>query len=295
MILAENLSKKYGTTSALKDVSFSIDKGEIIGLVGPNGAGKTTLVKCLTGVLPPTKGKISIFGMDPNGIDKSRIGVLPQEFRPLELLNVYELLEYYGDLYKNSIDSKIVAEKVGLENKLDSQYKNLSGGQKRRACVGTAIINKPEILFLDEPTTGIDPEGRQDLWNLIEDLKDRDTTVFLTTHYMDEAENLTDKIIMLNNGEIVMKGETEELIQKKSLENRVIINLKNNSVCEIPSEIEEKYNIDIYNNSLVLNGIKPEKIGDIIREIKKLDIRYDGIEWKEPTLEDIYLSMVEDE
>ena len=176
VVHAENVSRRYGETVALSGVSFSVPAGEIFGIIGPNGAGKTTLIRALTGTTD-AEGDVSVFGRPPREIDRGRIGLLPQEFAPADRLTARELLAYYAGLYDGARDPDAVLADVGLTDSAGTFYENLSGGQKRRACVGTALVNEPELLILDEPTTGIDPTGRRELWRLIEKLADRKSVV----------------------------------------------------------------------------------------------------------------------
>src|SRR6056297_853038 len=178
-LVAEDVRRRYGDTVALDGVSLSVGEGEVFALIGPNGAGKTTLVRALTGTTEPDSGAVSVFGTDPTEADRQRLGLLPQSFDPPERLTARELIEYYAGLYDEARDPEAVLSEVGLDSGDSTWYENLSGGQKRRTCVGTALVNDPDVLFLDEPTTGIDPGGRRALWSLIEELAERGTTVFL--------------------------------------------------------------------------------------------------------------------
>jgi len=195
---ADGLRKTYGDTVALDGVSLSVEEGEVFALVGPNGAGKTTLVRCLTGTTRPTEGSASLLGSPPAEVEKSRVGVLPQEFSPPERLTPEELVGYYASLYPRdeTRDPAEVVEEMGLGSSRGTRYSDLSGGQKSRLKVAVSLVNDPDVLFLDEPTTGIDPEGREDVWGVVERLADEGTTVFLTTHYMREVERLADRVAL---------------------------------------------------------------------------------------------------
>ncbi|MFB6177192.1 MAG: ABC transporter ATP-binding protein, partial [Halobaculum sp.] len=224
VVRAEGLRKAYGETVALDGVSLTVDAGEVFGLVGPNGAGKTTLVRALTGTTT-VEGSVSVFGAEPTAGDRSRIGLLPQEFAPAGRLTVRELLRYYGGLYEESRSVESVLDDVGLLDAADTWYEDLSGGQRRRACVGAALVNDPDLLFLDEPTTGIDPAGRRAVWDLIESLADGGTAVLLTSHSMTEIERLSDRVGLLRDGELVAVGPPAELIADHAGPSRLVIDL----------------------------------------------------------------------
>ena len=222
VIRADSVRRRYGQTVALDGVSFAVEAGEVFALVGPNGAGKTTLIRALTGTTT-VDGEVEVFGGPPADVAGERIGLLPQEFSPAGRLTARELVAYYGGLYDDARDAGAVLADVGLADSADTHYENLSGGQKRRACVGTALVNDPELLVLDEPTTGIDPVGRQELWALIEGLAERGTTVLLTTHYMAEAERLADRVGLLADGRLVALGSPAELVELHGGTDRLVI------------------------------------------------------------------------
>jgi len=195
VVVGEGVRKSYGDVVALDGVDIRVESGEVFGLIGPNGAGKTTLVRALTGTTE-AEGDLRVFGVPPREVDPQRIGLLPQSFDPPERLTATELVGYYGGLYDAARDAESVLRDVGMADDADVWYETLSGGQKRRTCVATAIVNDPDLLFLDEPTTGIDPAGRRSIHRLIERLAGGGTTVFLTSHAMDEVERLADRVAL---------------------------------------------------------------------------------------------------
>ncbi len=205
IITVTDLVKKYGDFVAVNGLSFSVDKGEVFGLLGPNGAGKTTTLEIMETLRQKTSGKVFIDGMDldsePGGIKKV-IGVQLQAAGFYPNLNLKELIELFGGLYNVQVQPAALLKQFDLEDKAGSKFKNLSGGQKQRFSIATTIINKPRIIFLDEPTTGLDPQARRNLWDLILKLKAEGTTVVLTTHYMDEAEVLCDRVAIVDKGTI---------------------------------------------------------------------------------------------
>ena len=211
VLRVQDVRKQYGGTTALRGVSIAVSAGEIYGLVGPNGAGKTTLVRGVTGTTP-VEGTVALFGDRPTAVDRGRIGVLPQSFAPAGRLTARELLRYYAGLYETARSVQRVLDDVGLTAAADTAYEHLSGGQRRRLCVGTALVNDPELLVVDEPTTGIDPAGRRTVHRLVQRLADDGTAVLLTSHSMPEVERLADRVGLLADGRLIADGPPAELI-----------------------------------------------------------------------------------
>jgi ABC-2 type transport system ATP-binding protein len=215
IIKVKNLIKRYGDLEAVKEISFEVFKGEIFGLLGPNGAGKTTTLEIIETLREKTSGEVLVDGMsidtDTQGI-KQAIGVQLQSAGYYPNLNLVELIHLFAGLYNENVDARAMLGLVGLEDKAKSKYKELSGGQKQRFSIATTLINKPRIVFLDEPTTGLDPQARRNLWGLIREIRDKGTTVVLTTHYMDEAESLCDRVAIIDSGRIVSIDTPDRLI-----------------------------------------------------------------------------------
>lgn len=215
IISVTDLVKKYGDFEAVKGISFHVNEGEIFGLLGPNGAGKSTTLEIIETLRPKTSGSVAVAGFDldksPNEI-KSLIGVQLQSSGYYPGLNLVQLIELFSGLYNQSVDAYNLLDNVNLRDKAKAQYKNLSGGQKQRFSVATTLINKPKIIFLDEPTTGLDPQARRNLWELIKQINQQGTTVIITTHYMDEAEYLCDRIAIIDASKIVALDAPDQLI-----------------------------------------------------------------------------------
>ena len=285
VLVAEGIRKSYGDATALDGVSLSAAEGEVFGLIGPNGAGKTTLVRALTGTTTPDEGTVRVLGSAPAAVEKARIGLLPQDFRPPERLTARELVAYYAGLYDEARDPERVLADVGLDGAGDTRYDELSGGQRRRVCVGTALVNDPDLLFLDEPTTGIDPAGRRALWRLFEELSATGTTIFLTTHYMAEAERLADRVGLLADGRLVEVGTPADLIGEYGGTNRLAIDL------DEPFEGDLPYTFERTGEGLVVHDIEPTEIGDVVAHLERRDAAYDALVWKQPDLEDVYLGL----
>jgi len=215
IISVKNLSKKYGDFDAVKDISFVVFEGEIFGLLGPNGAGKSTTLEIIETLRDKTSGKVFVDGIDldkgPDEIKKI-IGVQLQTSGYYPGLNLMELIELFGGLYNQAVNPLQLLDMVNLRDKAKAKYKELSGGQKQRFSIATTLINKPKIIFLDEPTTGLDPQARRNLWDLVKDIRSKGTTVIITTHYMDEAEVLCDRVAILDTGKIIALDSPDKLI-----------------------------------------------------------------------------------
>jgi len=217
IITVSNLVKRYGDFTAVKGISFEVQEGEIFGLLGPNGAGKTTTLEIIETLREKTSGEVIVDGMNldksPQSI-KEIIGVQLQSAGYYPNLNLKQLIALFAGLYNRVVDPMALLDTVNLRDKANSKYKALSGGQKQRFSIATTLINDPKIIFLDEPTTGLDPQARRNLWELIRQVRDRNTTVVLTTHYMDEAEELCDRVAIVDSGEIIAINTPGGLIDK---------------------------------------------------------------------------------
>src|SRR3977135_2999577 len=215
IISVKNLVKNYGSFEAVKGISFDVREGEIFGLLGPNGAGKSTTLEIIETLREKTSGQVIVDGFnldkDPGEIKKI-IGVQLQTSGYYPGLNLTELIELFGGLYNQPVQPLALLDTVNLRDKAKAKYKELSGGQKQRFSIATTLINKPRIIFLDEPTTGLDPQARRNLWDLIKQLREKGTTVIITTHYMDEAEQLCDRVAIMDEGKIIALQSPDKLI-----------------------------------------------------------------------------------
>jgi ABC-2 type transport system ATP-binding protein len=215
IISVKNLVKNYGDFQAVKGISFDVQEGEIFGLLGPNGAGKSTTLEIIETLREKTSGEVIVDGFNldkqPNEIKKI-IGVQLQSSGYYPGLNLIELMQLFAGLYNKSMDLMALLDAVNLGDKAKNKYKELSGGQKQRFSIATTLINTPKIIFLDEPTTGLDPQARRNLWDLIRQIRDRGTTVIITTHYMDEAEVLCDRVAIIDSGKIISLATPDQLI-----------------------------------------------------------------------------------
>ena len=286
VLVARDVVRQYDETVAVDGVSLAVGAGEIFGLVGPNGAGKTTLVRALTGTTD-AEGTVELFGNPPREVDKERIGLLPQDFDPPARLTARELIEYYGGLYDEARDTEQLLADVGMADRADVYYEKLSGGQKRRTCVATALINDPDLLVLDEPTTGIDPAGRRQLWQLLTDLADNGTTIFITTHYMEEARQLADRVGLLADGKLVALDTPEQLIETHGGDSLLYID---GAFTDDTTALFDQ-DVSLDDGRLTVRNVSPEQIGTITRTLDAEGVSYGSLTWTEPDLEDVYLEL----
>jgi len=217
MIELQHLTKRYGELTAVDDVSFEVAEGEIFGLLGPNGAGKTTTLEVIETLKPATAGRVTVDGHDirqhPQAV-KERIGVQLQAAGFYPYLTLVELLEMFGVMYDVPVDPGALLRSFELEDRGSARFDQLSGGQKQRFSLATTLVNRPRVVFLDEPTTGLDPQARQHLWGVIRSIREQGTTVVLTTHYMEEAEQLCDRLAIMDHGRIIAEGAPAHLIEE---------------------------------------------------------------------------------
>jgi ABC-2 type transport system ATP-binding protein len=294
VLVAEDVHKRYGDTAALDGVSLSVEAGEVFALVGPNGAGKTTLVRCLTGTTTPDSGTVQLLGARPAETNEQRVGLLPQDFSPPDRLTAQELVAYYAGLYDDARDADAVLSDVGLDPETDTWYGDLSGGERRRACVAAALVNDPDVLFLDEPTTAVDPAGRRALWRVFERLAADGTTIFLTTHDMAEAERLADRVALLTGGAVAATGTPRELVDAHGGPTRLVVvpatPLEPGASVDVPG-----FDPSVTSEGVVFAGVSPTDIGDVVAALDDAALDFEALSWREPTLEDAYLELAGDE
>ena len=295
IITVKSLVKKYGDFTAVNGVSFTVGKGEILAFLGPNGAGKTTTVEVLECLKTPTSGSVTLAGLDISRDEmkiKEKIGVMPQSFNAFEWLTVWENINYFGQMYHRHADVDRLVEAFGLTEKRNVLFKNLSGGLKQRVGIAIALVNDPEIVFLDEPTTGLDPRARRDVWDAIRELKSHGKTVFLTTHYMDEAYYLADRICILHKGRIVAKGSPEDLINAYGGGNTLIIRECSESAqAELLRAITQSRAVA---NDVLASLPQEGSMASIVKAIAVINsggLACKEIYVKKSTLEDVFLNL----
>ena len=273
-VSVRGLRKSYGSAEAVRGIDFEIRTGEVFGLLGPNGAGKTTTIEILEGYRDRTAGEVEVLGADPQRAGRAwreKLGVVLQSSSLYPNLTVRESVRTFGGYYKQSRDTDEVVALVGLADKQDARVRTLSGGQKRRLDLGLALVGDPELIFLDEPTTGFDPGARRTAWETIRNLRSLGKTILLTTHYLDEAEQLADRVAVLRGGEIVREGKPSELTGESA---QTEIRFRRNGAVVIERTDEPT-----------------QRLHELIHEFGGTEI--DGLEVRRPTLEDIYLELTE--
>jgi len=292
-IEVEGLTKLYGDLKAVDNISFKVRKGEVFAFLGPNGAGKTTTVEIIETIRNPTKGKVKVLGYDISKSTreiKERIGVLPQEFISFERLTVKETLTYFSNLYKKHADIDEIIDTIDLRDKENELYMNLSGGLKQRVGVAIALVNDPDVIFLDEPTTGLDPRARRDVWDAVAGLKKQGKTVFLTTHYMEEAEYLADSIAIIHKGRIVAEGTLDELLRQYGHQSTLLI--KGGKAGEIVEALKKDgYGAEETNGNVEVKISKRDAVIDILFHLKEEGIYYREIDIRHSDLEDVFLNL----
>lgn len=302
VIEVKNLSKYYKELKAIDDLSFDVYKGEILGLLGPNGSGKSTTINCLLSLLNFQNGSIKIFGkeMKPDSYDlKRKIGVIFQEVAVFEELTVYENIDYFCGLYikDKNMRKKYVEEVINLvEIKEFKKFypKQLSGGLLRRLNIACGIAHKPELIFLDEPTVAVDPQSRNNILGGIKKLRDNGATIIYTTHYMEEAEILCDRIIILDKGKILAQGTSDELKKLANIEEKITVEVKDLSdkVLEDIKNIDEVDSVVLSQNLLVITYRKGKNnLENLIDYLKKNKVTYSKIFSERPTLNDVFLEL----
>jgi ABC-2 type transport system ATP-binding protein len=294
VIAVSNLGKRYGRTVAVDDVSLEVFEGEIFGLIGPNGAGKTTTMECVEGNRVPDKGTISVLGLDPRRDANSlrqRIGVQHQEAHLQKRIKVWEAVDLWRSLYPRVADTDALLARLGLEAKRDAWFMTLSGGQKQRLFIALALIHEPEVVFLDELTTGLDPQARRAIWALVTGIRDRGTTVFLTTHLMEEAERLCDRVAIIEHGRIIELGTPDELVQKHCPERTVVFTSDDANLAERLQGLGTVERAEGSGATYTIRGAGDDFVTDVINIISREGIRVRGFRTEIPTLEDVFLKL----
>ncbi|UCG68373.1 MAG: ABC transporter ATP-binding protein [Thermoplasmata archaeon] len=292
-IQVRNLVKVYGDLHAVDDISFEIKKGDVFAFLGPNGAGKTTTVEIIESIRTPTSGEVDILGLDIKKHRKEilqRIGVLPQEFSSFDRITVRETLQYYQRLFGGGRDIDELLKMVNLEGERDKLYMNLSGGLKQRVGIAVALVNDPEVVFLDEPTTGLDPRARRDTWEVIKSLKAEDKTIFLTTHYMEEAEALADQVAIIAQGKIIAQGSPSELIDEYCKTIHVTVRGGGIRAREVAKEMGLSSEAQD-NGNIVIDAHNSDQVLPILNRLKEKGVKYQGLDVRKANLEEVFLAL----
>jgi ABC-2 type transport system ATP-binding protein len=295
VIQVSKLRKAYGKTLAVDEVSFEVHQGEIFGLIGPNGAGKTTTMECIEGIRKPDRGTISVLGLDPvRDVYKlqNRIGVQLQQAQLQKRIKVWEAVDLWASLYrKNGIDGENLLAQLGLTEKRDAWFMNLSGGQKQRLFIALALINDPEVVFLDELTTGLDPQARRAIWELVRGIRERGKTVFLTTHLMEEAERLCDRVAIIERGRVVDMDTPENLIHRHCPERTVVIATDDAAAGENFRAIPGVESVAGSGSQFTIRGRGDDLVTQVIHCLSENRIRVTDFRTIMPNLEDVFLKL----
>lgn len=295
VIQVSAIRKTYGSTVAVDEVSFEVSNGEIFGLVGPNGAGKTTTMECIEGLRTPDRGAISVLGLDPfNDVYKiqERIGVQLQQAQLQKRIKVWEAVDLWASLYqKNEVDSERLLDQLGLIEKRNAWFMTLSGGQKQRLFIALALINNPEVVFLDELTTGLDPQARRAIWDLVRGIRERGKTVFLTTHLMEEAERLCDRVAIIEHGRIIDIDTPQNLVNRHCPECTVILATADLNAAECLRTIPRVEAVMCSDSQFTIRGQGDDLVTEVIHCLSENRIRVTDFRTIFPNLEDVFLKL----
>jgi ABC-2 type transport system ATP-binding protein len=289
-----SVKKSYGDIKAVDGVSFSVNEGEVFALLGPNGAGKTTLIEIMEGLRKRDDGTVKVLGLDPwdNGyVLHRRIGVIPQDFTFFDKANPREAVKYYGDLFGVSVDADSILKEVVLDDSVGVLFENLSGGQKQKLGLALSLVNSAELLFLDEPTTGLDPNARRAIWDVVRALRSKGKTVILTTHYLDEAEQLSDRVAIMNHGRIVAMGTPEDIIETHGSGERLEIHGNE----ELAAYLRENTKLNVVHNGKGVIDIRIIQKRDAL--VALTAIEKSGLDWhdlhtRRDSLDDVFVKLV---
>ncbi len=295
VIEVDSLHKSYGAIKAVNNVSFKVTQGEIFGMLGPNGAGKTTTMEIVEGLRLADSGRVFVLGMDvrqkPRQI-KARIGVQLQTTSLYPRLTVHEVLDLFGSFFPSALDADKLIELVKLEDSRNKLCMNLSGGQQQRLSVALALVNDPEILFLDEPTSGLDPQARHNIWDVIKLARVRGKTVLLTTHYMEEAERLCDRVAVIDNGEIIAMEQPDKLIDRHFREEAVEFQLDKPVGEDELRRLVGVSNAVVENGKVIVySGSVPQTISALMEMARQKDMKLTELYVRRATLEDVFLKL----
>src|SRR5258705_8622792 len=295
ILQVENLVKRYGDVEAVRGVSFSVEEGEVFGLLGPNGAGKPSTVEILEGLRTPDGGRVSVCGLDPQRDSvalKHEIGAALQSTSLPDKLRVIEALRLFSSFYKRGRKPDELLKRFGLEEKRNTFYSHLSGGQKQRLALAMALVNDPKVLFFDEPTAGLDPQVRREIYDIIEELKKEKKTILLTTHYIEEAERLCDHVAIVDHGKVIALGTPRELKERSGAVTRITVRMArpetNGALGTLEGVTECRTEADDY---LLYSTRVPRTIVALVKHLEEQNNELVSLEIAAPSLEDIFLEL----
>ena len=294
VVRVTGIRKVYGSTVAVDDVSFDVDAGEIFGLIGPNGAGKTTTMECVEGLRRVDRGGISVLGLDPTRdvyALQERIGVQLQAAQLQKRIKVREAVSFWASLYRHPVDGDRLIDQLGLSEKRNAWFMTLSGGQKQRPFIALALINDPELVFLDELTTGLDPQARRAIWELVRGIRQRGKTVFLTTHLMEEAERLCDRVAIIDHGGIVDIGAPAALVQRHCPERTVVVTTDDARAGDRFRALATVQSVGARGHELTIRGQGGDLVTHVIDCVAEHRIRVIDLRTESQNLEDVFLKL----
>jgi ABC-2 type transport system ATP-binding protein len=295
VISVAGVRKTYGKTVAVDEVSFEVHDGEIFGLIGPNGAGKTTTMECVEGIRRPDRGTISVLGLDPfREVYKlqDRIGVQLQQAHLQKRIKVWEALHLWATLYKRPIsDGERLLEQLGLSEKRNAWFMTLSGGQQQRLFIALALVNDPEVVFLDELTTGLDPQARRAIWDLVRGIRARGKTVFMTTHLMEEAERLCDRVAIIEHGRIIDVDSPQGLVEKHCPDRSVVLRTEDARAEERFRLLPHVVDVTREGNQFTIHGRGDGFVTEVIQALAEHQVRVSEFRTMQPNLEDVFLKL----
>jgi ABC-2 type transport system ATP-binding protein len=297
IVRVEGLRKVYGTTVAVEQISFEVREGEIFGMVGPNGAGKTTTIECLEGLRRPDQGTIRVLGVDPQREGRTlrlRTGMQLQQSNLPDRMKVWEALDLYASFYPSAADWEKLLAQLGLEEKRNAPFSKLSGGQKQRLFIALALLPDPQLVFLDELTTGLDPQARHAIWDLVRDVRARGKTVLLTTHFMEEAERLCDRVAILDHGRIVALDTPAALIHGLGTEERVIFSLDGGLPPMLKEALSGVGRLEVQGEQVTIHrhsGGKVALVGEVVNLLTGQGVPFRDLRTEQPNLEDVFLRL----
>jgi ABC-2 type transport system ATP-binding protein len=297
IVHVEGLRKVYGATAAVDGISFDVQEGEIFGMVGPNGAGKTTTIECLEGLRKPDAGVVRVLGIDPQQAGQGlclRAGMQLQQSNLPDRLKVWEALDLYASFYPRAVDWKVLLIQLGLEDKRNTPFAKLSGGQKQRLFIALALLPDPALVFLDELTTGLDPQARHTIWDLVREVRSGGKTVILSTHFMEEAERLCDRVAILDHGRIVALDTPAALIRDFCTEERVVFSVDQRLPARFENALSGENRIEIQGEWVVIHGKSGRKnplVSEVVAELSAQGIPFHDLRTEQPSLEDVFLSL----
>jgi ABC-2 type transport system ATP-binding protein len=297
VVQVEKLCKTYGATVAVDEVSFEVKEGEIFGMVGPNGAGKTTTIECLEGLRKPDAGSVRVLGVDPQRDGQSlrlRAGMQLQQSNLPDRMKVWEALDLYSSFYPKAADWNVLLSQLGLEEKRNTAFAKLSGGQKQRLFVALALLPDPQLVFLDELTTGLDPQARHAIWDLVREVRAKGKTVLLTTHFMEEAERLCDRVAILDHGRIVALDTPAALIRGLEAEERVIFSLDGGLSPALEDALSKAGRLEVQAGRVTVHGKDGREVSlvsEVVNLLTAQGIPVHDLRTEQPTLEDVFLSL----